>query len=105
MVDAIIWLTAMAVLALGALNALHAGAIVTRMLHQAARRGGRPLCLPAFRCMGDVRAWLGDWRDLLASDTPALIALRHDARVVIGRHIHLAVVSHTWALALAAIVG
>ena len=97
MVEAIIRLTVLAVLLLAVLNALHAGAIVTRLLHHAARRGGRRLWLPAFRCVGDVRAWLGDWRDVLASDTPALIALRHDARVVMGRHIHLAVASHTWA--------
>jgi hypothetical protein len=103
MVDAIIRLTVLVVLMLGALNVLHAGAIVARLLQHAARRGGRPLWLPAFQCMADVRAWLGDWRDLLASDTPALIALRHEARVVIGRQIHLAVVSHTWALALTVI--
>ena len=105
MADTIIRLTVLVVLLLGALNALHASAIVTRLVYQVARRGGRPVWLPSFRCLADVSAWLGDWRDLLASDTPALIALRHETRVVMGRHIHLAVLSHTWALALAAIVG
>ena len=59
--------------------------------------------LPTFRSTGDVRDWLDDWRVFLNSTDPALIALRHDTRVVIGRHLHLTIVSNTWALALIAI--
>ena len=104
MVDTIIRLTVLLVLALAALNALHAGAVVVRLLHRLARRrGGLALLLPMFTSTTDVRDWLEDWRVFLNSGDPALIALRHDARVVIGRHIHLAIASNTWALAVMAI--
>src|SRR5712691_3565111 len=104
MVDTVIRLTVLLMLALGALNALHAGAVVVRLLHRLARRrGGLALLLPTFTSTADIRDWLEDWRVFLNSGDPALIALRHDARVVIGRHIHLTIVSNTWALAVMAI--
>jgi hypothetical protein len=51
--------------------------------------------------MDDVRAWLGQWR--VAFRGPALAALRADARTVLGRHLYLAVLSQTWAMAVTAI--
>jgi len=104
MVDTIIRLTALVVLTLAVLNALQAGTVFVRLLQRLAhRRGGLALVLPTFRSTGDVRDWLADWRVFLNSTDPALIALRHDTRVVIGRHLHLTIVSNTWALALIAI--
>jgi hypothetical protein len=104
MVDTIIRLTALVVLTLAALNALQAGTVFLRLLRRLGhRRGGLALVLPTFRSTADVRDWLEDWRVFLNCADPALVALRHDARIVIGRHLHLAIVSNTWALALIAI--
>jgi len=104
MVDTIIRLTALVVLTLAALNALQAGTVFVRLLQRLAhRRGGLALVLPTFRSPGDVCYCLDDCRVFLHCTDPSRSALRHDTRVVIGRHLHLTIVSNTWALALIAI--
>jgi hypothetical protein len=105
MVDAIFRLTVLAVLALAALNALHAGTLAIRLVRHVGRRQpnyGLKLWLPLFSSMKDVRDWIGAWRAVLRPD-PSLVALRTDARQVIGRHLYLTLLSHTWAMAVTAI--
>jgi len=103
MVDAIIRLTVLVVLVLGTLNAAHALRIVARVgRHLARRPDALALVFPVFRSAADVRAWLARWRRLLDSE-PALVTVRRDARLVLVRHIHLTVASHTWTFALAVI--
>jgi hypothetical protein len=105
MVDAIFRLTVLAVLVLTALNALQTGAVVIRLVRHVARRHpryGLRLWLPIFSSVSDVREWLNAWRGVLRPD-PALVALRTDARQVIGRHVYLALLSQTWAMAVSAI--
>ena len=104
MVDVVVRLTVFAVLALGALNALHAGAIFFRLVRHVARRHphlGLALWLPTFTSVSDVRTWLAWWRRVLAD--PAVVALRTDARTVAGRYLYLTVLSQTWAMAVSAI--
>jgi hypothetical protein len=104
MVDVIVRLTVLAVLALGALNALHAGAILFRLVRHVARRGPHfclALWLPTFTSVADVRAWLARWGTVLAD--PAVVALRTDARTVVSRHLYLMVLSQTWAMAVTAV--
>jgi hypothetical protein len=104
MVDVIVRFTVLAVLALAALNALHGGAVLVRIVRQLARRQphlGLALWLPVFTSVGDIETWLGNWRAALGD--PALVALRRDARTVIGRHLYLALMSQTWAMAVTAI--
>src|SRR5207247_1331259 len=106
MVDTIIRVTVMAVLTLALLNALHGTSVLVRLARQLARRaphGGLIFWLPAFGSMRDVRIWIARWRGVLDSRDPALIAVRVDARTVIRRHVHLTVLAHTWAVALAAV--
>ena len=108
MVDMIIRLTVLAVLGLALANALHAVIVFVRFAHQVARRaphGGLSFWLPAFGSMRDARIWLGHWRAFFESGDLALMALRLDARLVISRHVHLTVLSHTWAIALSAIAS
>ena len=105
MVDAIFRLTVLAVLVLAALNALHAGAVLIRLVRHVARRQphfGLNLWLPAFTSVSDVRKWLEAWRGVLRPD-PAFVALRAEARQVIGRHLYLALLSQTWAMAISAL--
>lgn len=104
MVDVIVRLTAVAVLALAALNALHGVAVLVRIAHRLARRqphSGLALWLPVFASVDDVRAWLGQWRAALAD--PALVVVRSEIRTVVGRHLYLALMSQTWAMAVTAI--
>ena len=106
MVDTIIRLTVLAVLALAAANALHAVAVFVRFARHVSRcapHDGLSFWLPAFGSVRDARVWLGQWRALFDSRDPKLIALRLDARLVIGRHLHLTLLSNTWAIALSAI--
>src|SRR5262249_55667246 len=106
MVDVIVRFTVLVVLALAGANGLHAAIVAVRFARQLARRaphGGLSFWLPAFGSMRDARIWLGQWRALFRSHDPALVAVRLDARLVITRHIHLTVLSHTWAIALSAI--
>jgi hypothetical protein len=105
MVDVIVRFTVFAVLALAALNALHGGAVLLRIVRQLARRQphfGWGLWLPVFTSVTDIRAWLDRW-DAALND-PALVALRTDARTVVGRHLYLTLMSQTWAVAVAALV-
>jgi hypothetical protein len=104
MVNTIIQITVLAVLTLAALNAFHAGTVVVRLLYRLwRRRGGLALLFPILTSRTDVRDWLDAWGVFLNCGDPALIALRHDARVVVSRHIQLTIASNTWALALMAI--
>jgi hypothetical protein len=106
MIDLIIRVTVLAVLGLGLANALHAVIVFVRFTHQVARRaphGGLSFWLPAFGSARDARIWLGHWRALLESHDPVLVALRLDARLVVSRHVHLTLLSHTWAIALGAL--
>jgi hypothetical protein len=93
------------VLALAALNAVHTGVLLVRLVRHVGRRHphyGLRLWLPIFSSIRDIREWLEAWRRVLRPD-PALVALRADARQVIGRHIYLALLSQTWAIAVSAI--
>jgi hypothetical protein len=108
MVDTIIRLTVLTVMALALANGLHAALIFVRFTRRVAAHashGGLAFWLPAFGSVRDARIWLGHWRAMLGSHDPALARVRLDARLVIGRHLHLAVVSQTWALAVTAIGG
>jgi len=105
MVDAIFRLTVLVVLALAALNALQAGSLLIRLVRHVARRQphfGLNLWLPAFTSVSDIRDWLKAWRGVLRPE-PALVALRTDARQVIGRYLYLALLSQTWAMAVSAL--
>jgi hypothetical protein len=103
MVDVIVRFTVIAVLALGALNALHGAAVLVRIVRRLAARPdfGLGLWLPAFSSVDDLKTWLGEWR--AAFRDPALVALRTDARTVVGRHLYLALMSQTWAVAVTAL--
>jgi hypothetical protein len=104
MVDVIVRFTVIAVLALGALNALHGAMVVVRIVRRLADHQphfGLGLWLPAFTSVDDIKTWLGQWRAALRD--PALVALRTDARTVVGRHLYLALMSQTWAMAVTAI--
>jgi hypothetical protein len=106
MVDTIIRVTVLTVLALALANALHALIVFARLVRQVARRapyGGLSFWLPAFGSVRDARVWLAHWRALLESRDPVLTAIRLDARLVLTRHVHLTLLSHTWAIALTAI--
>ena len=105
MVDAIFRLTVLAVLVLAVVNAVQSAKVLYRLFRHVARRQpkyGLALWLPIFTSLSDVRAWLQAWRAVLRPD-PALVALRTDARQVISRHIYLALLSQTWAMAVNAI--
>jgi len=106
MVEIIVAATAVVVVALTALNAAHAGLIVGRLARHIARRHahlGLGLWLPAFGSMADVRRWLGEWRSVLGSRDPVMVAIRLDARLVVTRYFYVALTSQTWALAVTAI--
>ena len=106
MVDMIIRLTALVVTALALANAIHAARVFVRFARHLAGRaphGGLAFWLPAFGSMRDARIWLNQWRGLLDSRDPALVAMRADARLVFGRHLHLTLLSNTWAIALTVI--
>ena len=103
MVDMIIRLTVLAVTALALVNGLHAALVFVRFArHLAARspHGGLGLWLPAFGSIRDARMWAGQWRALFDSHDLALVALRRDARIVVGRHLHLTLLSSAWTIAL-----
>jgi hypothetical protein len=101
MVDMIVRTTALVVVMLATLNAMHAGTIFVRLVQRLARRrGGVALLLPTFRSVADVLDWLEDWRVFWNGGDRALVALRHDARIVIGRYLHLTIVSNAWIFAL-----
>ena len=98
--------TALAVMALTALNAAHAGLVVGRLARHIARRHrhlGLSFWLPTFGSVADARAWLGAWRSVLGSRDPAVVAFRLDARLVVTRYLYVALTSQTWAMAVTAI--
>jgi hypothetical protein len=105
MVDTIFRLTVLTVMALAAINAVHITMLLIRLVrhmgHQHPSYGFR-LWLPLFTSVNDVRDWLEAWRTALRPD-PAMVAWRADVRHVIGRHIYLALISQSWAMAVSAI--
>ena len=103
MVDTVIRLTALVVLGLALANAVHAASVFARFARHVGRHGGPELWLPAFGSARDVRVWLARWRAALDPRDPALARLRLDARLVIGRHVHLTLLSNTWAIAVSAL--
>jgi hypothetical protein len=106
MIDTVIRLTVLAVMALAAANAVHAACVFVRFARQIAQRaphGGLSFWLPAFTSVRDARVWLARWKSVLAAQDPVMIALRVDARMVLTRHIHLTLLSNSWAIALSAI--
>jgi len=105
MVDVIFRMTVLAVMALAGINAMQTGALLFRLVRHVGRRHpnfGLGLWLPIFTSVQDVRDWLNAWRSVLRPE-PALVALRAEARQVIGRHIYLALLSQTWAMTISAI--
>jgi hypothetical protein len=105
MVDAIFRLTVLGVLALATVNAVQAAVLLLRLVRHVGRRQpsyGLGLWLPLFTSLDDMRDWLKAWRSVLRPE-PALVALRADARQVIVRHVYLALLSQTWAVAVSAI--
>ncbi len=106
MVDIIFRLTVGAVLILAAMNAVQAAAVLVRLVRHVARRQpqwGLNLWLPAFTSVEDIRRWLDAWREVLRPGDPALVKIRATARTVVSRHIYLALLSHTWAMAVTAV--
>jgi len=105
MVDVIFRMTVLVVMLLAGINAVQTGAVLFRLVRHVGRRHpsfGLGLWLPIFTSVQDVRDWLGAWRSVLRPE-PALVALRAEARQVIGRHIYLALLSQSWAMAVSAI--
>ena len=106
MVDFILRLTVAAVLILAAVNTIQGVALVVRLARHVARRQpqwGLNLWLPAFTSVDDIRSWLRAWREVLRPGDPVLAKIRTSARVVVGRHVYLALLSHGWAMTLSAI--
>jgi len=105
MVDMIVRLTVGAVLVLAAMNTAQGVVIVARLARHVARRQpqwGLNLWLPVFTSVDDIRAWVEAWRGVLRSDDPLLAQVRATARMVVTRHVYLTVLSHGWAVAVAA---
>jgi hypothetical protein len=105
MVDMIFRLTVLTVMALAAINAAHITLLLIRLVRHVGRRHpnyGLGLWLPLFTSVNDVRDWLEAWRTALRPD-PVMVAWRADVRQVIGRHLYLALISQTWAMAVSAI--
>ena len=106
MVDLIFRLTVGAVLVLAVMNTVQGIAILARLARHVARRQpqwGLNLWLPAFTSVDDIRAWVAAWRDVLRPGDPVLAQVRTTARTVISRHAYLAVLSHLWVMAVAAL--
>ena len=106
MVDIILRLTVAAVLILALVNTIQGVALVVRLARHVARRQpqwGLNLWLPAFTSVDDIRSWLRAWREVLRPGDPVLATIRSNARVVVGRHLYLALLSNAWAMALSAI--
>lgn len=106
MVDMIFRLTVGAVLVLAVMNTAQGVAILARLARHVARQQpqwGLNLWLPAFTSVDDIRAWVDTWRDMLGSDDRVLAQVRATARTVVTRHVYLALLSHTWAVAVAAV--
>jgi hypothetical protein len=106
MVDVIIRVTVLAVLAVAAVNILHAALLSVRLARhlRAGRYGNLGLWFPIFHSMSDAAAWVARWRSIVMSGQPAMVAIRHDARVIVGRSMHLMLMSNAWGMAVTAIV-
>ena len=105
MVDVIIRVTVFAVLAVAAVNILHGLVLTVRFACHVHRsgRGGLSLWLPTFRSTADVAAWLARWRSIVMSAEPAMVAIRRDGRLIVGRYFHLVLMSNAWGMAVTAI--
>ncbi|HXD97289.1 MAG TPA: hypothetical protein VN646_12135 [Candidatus Acidoferrum sp.] len=103
MVDMIVRLTVGAVLILAAMNTVQGISLVVRLVRHVARRQpqwGLNLWLPAFASVSDIQKWIDAWREVLRPGDPVLAKIRTSARTVVGRHVYLALLSHTWAMAV-----
>jgi hypothetical protein len=106
MVDMILRLTVGAVLILAAINTVQGISLVVRLARHVARRQpqwGLNLWLPAFTSVSDIQKWIDAWRGVLSPGDPVLAKIRTTARTVVGRHVYLTLLSHTWAMAVSAI--
>ena len=105
MVDVIIRVTVFAVLAVAAVNILHGILVTVRFACHVRRssRGGLSLWLPTFQSAADVAAWLARWRSIVTSGEPAMVAIRRDSRLIVGRYFHLMLMSNAWGMAVTAI--
>ena len=106
MVDMIFRLTVGAVLVLAAINTVQAISLVIRLARHVAKRQpqwGLNLWLPAFTSVSDIQKWIDAWRQVLRPGDPVLAKIRTSARTVIGRHVYLALLSQTWAMAVSAL--
>jgi hypothetical protein len=106
MVDVIIRVTVLAVLAVATVNILHAALLSVRLARhlRAGRYGDLGLWFPIFHSMSDAAAWVARWRSIVTSGQPAMVAIRHDARVIVGRYVYLMLMSNAWGMAVTAIV-
>ena len=106
MIDMVFRLTVGAVLVLALMNTVQTIAVFVQLARHVARRqpqGGLTLWLPAFTSMRDVRRWTDAWREVLRPGDPALARIRTTTRTVVSRHVYLAVLSYTWAMAVSAV--
>lgn len=106
MVDLIFRLTVGAVLMLAVLNTVQGVALLARLAGHVARRHphwGLNLWLPVFTSVDDIRAWIDAWRDVLRLGDPVLAQLRAAGRTLVSRHVHLALLSYTWAVTVSAV--
>lgn len=106
MVDMIVRLTVGGVIVLGVMNTVQTVAVVVQLARHVARRQphwGLDLWLPAFTSVRDIRRWLDSWREVLRPGDPALAQVRASARTVVSRHLALALLSHTWAMAVSSV--
>lgn len=106
MLEIIIRLTVGAVLVLALMNTVQTIAVFVQLARHVGRRQsqwGLNLWLPAFTSVRDIRRWLDAWREVLRPGDPALAKIRTTARTVVSRHVYLAVLSHTWAMAVSSV--
>ena len=106
MIDVIIRVTVLAVFAVAAVNIAHAVLLSIRLARHL--RGGRygdlGLWFPIFRSLSDAGTWLTHWRSILNSGQPAMVAIRHDGRLIVGRFMHLMLMSNAWGMAVTAVL-
>jgi hypothetical protein len=103
MVDMIIRLTVGAVLILAVMNVVQGITVLVRLARHVARRQpqwGLNLWLPAFTSVDDIRNWTKAWRSVLRPSDPVLVTIHTTARTVASRHLYLALLSHTWVMAV-----
>lgn len=103
MVEAIIRLTAAAVVVLAATNALQGarlGILLARAAQARVPRLGARMWRPLFTSVADVRDWLTAWGTVLTCDDAPLLALRLETRTVVTRYFMLVLWSNAWAIAV-----